>query len=96
MTVPMSRLCSRESGLLDNIAAKCGCSYLSDLVYTDRDDEIKSALRSIHPDDFSVQEWMDVIEYLTRETAPPFVSQLDAALYLLSRPSYYKYAAQKF
>lgn len=96
MTIPMSTPCFKSSCLLDDIATKCGCIYLSDLVFATQDYRIKSALRSLNPDNYSMQEWIDTIGYLTREPQPPFASQFEAAQYLFSRPSYYKYIAKKF
>lgn len=97
MTIPISTSCSKSKCLLDDLAAKCGCLYLSDLVYTVQDHCIKSALRAITPENYTMKEWIDAIEYLTRASQPPFVSQLEAAQYLFSIPFYYKnYTAKKF
>lgn len=85
----MNEDCSRM-GLLDTLAALCKCEYLSDLVYTASDQQIKCSLRTISPDDYTMNEWIDTIKYLTRKEFPAFISQFDAAEYLFSIPSYFK------
>lgn len=96
MTIPMSTPYFKSRCLLEDIATKRGCIYLSDLVCTIQDYRIKSVSHSLNPDNYSMKEWIDTSEYLTREPQSPFVSRFEAAQYLFSRPSYYKYIEKKF
>lgn len=90
MTIPANTSCAKSRCLLDDLAEKCGCLYLSDLVYTIKDHCIKAALCTINPENYGMEEWVAAIEYLTRTPQPSFASQVEAARYLFSIPSYYK------
>ena len=56
--------------LLEYIAAKEGCQYLSDLSKSRRTSLFFMAriIREIDPNEYTLQEWNDAIEYITGET----------------------------
>lgn len=73
---------SNDLGLLDILAAKVGCVYLSDLKQTQSLPHIRHVLRKIKPSAFSLREWNNAVSYLTgKET--PFESAEEAVEYLL-------------
>ena len=52
-------------GLLDILAEKIDCTYLSDLRFLPRPNEaLRQAVANISFDDFSEYEWIDAAEYL--------------------------------
>ena len=52
-------------GLLDILAGKMNCTYLSDLRFLPRPNEaLRQAVSSMPLDDFSEYEWKDAAEYL--------------------------------
>jgi hypothetical protein len=69
--------------LLDYLAFKCGCMYLSDLPAKCWQIPLFHALRKVTPEAFPVREWNDAVAYLTGEERN-FQSQELAAGYLLS------------
>lgn len=52
-------------GLLDILAAKTGCTYLSDLTFPKNKIHILHPLRKIDASDFTLHEWKDALKYLT-------------------------------
>lgn len=86
---------NRYQSLLDTLAALCQCAYVSDLVYTASDQTIRSALRSVAPNAYPTEEWIDAIFYLTRTDFPAFTSQWEAVSYLFSLPGYFKAVPQQ-
>ena len=67
----------RES-LLDTLAGRMGCTYLSDLCFLAEWEQVRlgSILRGIPPEEADLAEWNDALEYLagcgpekTREAA---------------------------
>lgn len=69
------------AGLLEILAFRSGCMYLSDLHQPERLPAICRALRHIPPQQFSLWEWQDAAAYITGE-ALSFESQKQAAEYL--------------
>jgi len=52
-------------GLLDILAEKMNCTYLSDLRFLPRPNAaLRQAVASLPLDDFSEHEWKDAVEYL--------------------------------
>lgn len=60
-----------QFSLLDYLAQRVGCPFLSDLRYLDRQRRVRllQALRSVSPEDAPLEEWNDALTYLTG--APP-------------------------
>ena len=59
-----------EIGLLDYLAFKAGCTYLSDLHQPENLRQAQHVLRHwTDPDAFSLKEWNDAAAYLTGEQA---------------------------
>lgn len=73
---------SGSFGLLDRLAAKSGCMYLSDLKMRKNDMLIKHEIRKTDASDYSAAEWNDAINYLTGKKAA-FSSPGEAKTYLL-------------
>ena len=53
-----------KTDLLDELALKLGCSYLSDLKCAYNLQKIQALLQKMDPGDFSVEEWDYVLSYL--------------------------------
>ncbi len=69
--------------LLDDIAILSGCAYLSDLRYVPAcQRRIPLALKSIHPQVYSLWDWADAAEYLIPQ-APVFKTVFEGYDYLL-------------
>lgn len=68
-------------GLLEILAFRSGCMYLSDLRQPGRLPAIRRALHHIHPQQFSLWEWQDAATYITGE-AHLFENPEQAAAYL--------------
>ena len=66
-------------GLLDILAAKSGCMYLSDLAKTGTNMIMPHHLHEINAQEFSLREWEDTVSYLTGQsqsfTAPEQAKQ---------------------
>ena len=71
----------QKTGLLEYIAAKIGCMYLSDLRQPCFFNEVKRIMPEIEPNKYSVYEWNDAVYYLTRENKE-FKTQEDAWNYI--------------
>lgn len=52
--------------LLKDIQAEVGCTYLSDLHSGAFDKKIKNYVKSIPPDTYSLNEWLNAIMYITQ------------------------------
>lgn len=72
---------SSSLGLLDILAAKNGCMYLSDLAGAGRSAILPHHLWELRPEEFSLREWEDAVQYLTGEKLT-FSSQEQAREYL--------------
>ena len=70
-------------GLLDYIAFKVGCMYLSDLHNPKNLLYIKTTLHSIDLSMFGVEEWNDAVAYITGKDIS-FSTSEQAMQYLLS------------
>ena len=70
-------------GLLDYIATKSGCVFLSDLHEPKNLLSIKTTLHSIDPSLFRLDEWNDAVAYITGKDIS-FPSSEQALEYLLS------------
>lgn len=68
-------------GLLEILAFRSGCMYLSDLHQPKLLPAIRRALGSISPKRFSLWEWQDAVVYITEESLS-FESPEQAADYL--------------
>lgn len=71
----------KRQSLLENIADKAGCEYLSDLRYKASFGEIQRVLREIQPDLYSIKVWNDAVTYITGEKIS-FDSREEAVYYL--------------
>lgn len=69
------------AGLLEILAFRSGCMYLSDLHQPGLLSAILRALQNILPQQFSLWEWQDAVAYITGEQHP-FESPEQAADYL--------------
>ena len=69
------------AGLLEILAFRSGCMYLSDLQQPRLLPAIRRALCNIPPEQFSLWEWQDAVACITEE-ALSFESQEQAADYL--------------
>lgn len=69
------------AGLLELLAFRSGCMYLSDLHQPGLLSAIQRALQNIPPKQFSLHEWQDTVAYIT-EREVSFGSQEQAADYL--------------
>lgn len=69
--------------LLDILAYKIGCIYVSDLKIKANSELIKFELEKLSVQDFSLEQWNDAIEYLTEETTY-FESREEAKKFLLN------------
>lgn len=60
-----------DGWFLDILAVRMGCMYLSDLKFLQPWERVQLAqvLTNVLPDEISLFEWNDALEYLTRE--PP-------------------------
>ena len=63
----MGRAQLPAAGLLETLAARAGCMYLSDLHQPECLPTIQQALQSITPSQFSLWEWQDAVAYITGE-----------------------------
>ena len=54
-----------EQGLLDFLAEKRRCAYLSELRDRQKDREISRILKKINAESFSTKDWQDALEYFT-------------------------------
>ena len=57
----------KNAGLLDVLAEKLRCEYLSQLRKTKLRTLLKEALIEIDPSDYDVSEWNDAIQYVMDE-----------------------------
>lgn len=53
-----------KTDLLDELALKLGCSYLSDLKCAQNLQKIQALLERMGPEEFSIKEWDYVLSYL--------------------------------
>ena len=74
---------TNDMGLLEILAFKSGCTYLSDLHSGASLPLVRHAVREIEPSRFSLREWNDAVRYITGEEIS-FSSCEDAARYLLT------------
>lgn len=70
-------------GLLELISSKAGCMYLSDLRQPGLLSIIRSVVRDISPEQYSLWEWNDAAVYITGEKVF-FRNQKQAAVFLQS------------
>lgn len=68
--------------LLDILSEKTGCMYLSDLKFMSDTSSIKTVIKRLNPQDFSLKEWYDAVNYLTEQTVS-FSSEIEAKNFLL-------------
>ena len=71
-------------GLLETLAMKIGCSYLSELHTSYRFREICREIKKLDMEKFSMKEWNDAVDYITGEKVV-FSSPEDAREYLLEK-----------
>lgn len=53
--------------LLDELAYYAGCSYISDLPRPEHTKDLLSALDMIDETRYSLEDWNEVVQYITRE-----------------------------
>lgn len=68
--------CSTNPSLLDVLASRAHCMYISDLLWRDRK-QLAAIVRKIPAEDYSLQVWQDAIRYLYR--VDPDVQTVSAA-----------------
>lgn len=71
-----------EQGLLDFLAEKSGCAYLSELRDGTKNREITRILDKVDADRFSMKDWQDAVEYFTEEKED-IQDQKSAKVYLM-------------
>ncbi len=74
-------------GLLACLPLQAGCLYLSDLPHPIYRFSIQHALRSLSPKWFSLKEWNDAVEYITRQNRS-FETEEQAWQFLLDSASF--------
>ncbi len=74
-------------GLLAYLSLQAGCLYLSDLPHPKYRFSIQHALRSLSPKWFSLKEWNDAVEYITRQNRS-FETEEQAWQFLLDSASF--------
>ena len=81
--------------LLDALAVRIGCEYLSDLRFLDGVQQVRlvRALKKIGPEEASLAEWNDALQYLINE--PPRQTPEDAKARLIDSLSQPRSAGQK-
>ena len=59
----------QKTGLLEYLASVAGCSFLSDLhsVNQSQRDILAALIRTIHPQEYSLRQWNDALEYLAQK-----------------------------
>ena len=72
---------TRDMGLLDFLAAKAGCMYLSDLHTPVYQCMVGSIIRQTDVEYFSLSEWNDAVKYISGESKQ-FPDKTKAAEYL--------------
>ncbi len=73
-------------GLLEYLSLRAGCLYLSDLPHPKYWFSIQHALRGLSPEWFSLKEWNDAAEYITRQNRS-FETEEQARQFLLDSTS---------
>lgn len=68
-------------GLLETLSFKTGCMYLTDLHQPRLLPMIQYAVRGLSPEQFSLWEWRDAVNYITGEEHA-FQTPEEAATYL--------------
>lgn len=77
----MKRTKACASGLLELLAFKAGCLYISELRCLRRLPMLWHAIRSISPEQYSLREWSDAVQYITGQEYV-FQDQIQAAALL--------------
>lgn len=71
-----------HQSLLDRITIQMGCTYLSDLRYLSRDQQLRLAekLKSLQARDHDLRDWNDALEYLTGQPSEQTAERAKAKL----------------
>ncbi len=71
-----------HQSLLDRITIQMGCTYLSDLRYLSRDQQLRLAekLKSLQARDHDLRDWNDALEYLTGQPSEQTAERAKARL----------------
>ena len=77
-----------EKGLLETLADKIGCMYLSDLRQISNLAKIQKELKEIPHEKFPLREWNDAAEYITGKE-DCFSASIEAKEYLLAYKKYW-------
>ena len=72
----------KNYGLLEYLAANCGCMYISDLHQPEVLEKIKLLIPKIDPYSYSVWEWNDAVSYITG-SATAFETRKEAVDFLI-------------
>ena len=72
-----------KQGLLEYLADKTGCMYLSDLRFTDNPKKLSKYINKIDTKEYSLHEWNDAVNYLT-DREVNFNSESEAKDYLVA------------
>lgn len=78
----MEKNAEPKKGLLERLAGKAGCMYLSDLHMKNRLSYIYYAVLEIPAEYYSLSEWSDTIRYITGEEHS-FCTGMEAREWLL-------------
>ena len=78
----MEKNAEPKKGLLEMLAGKAGCMYLSDLHMKNRLSYIYYAVSEIPAEGYSLSEWSDTIRYITGEKHT-FCTEAEAREWLL-------------
>lgn len=79
----MNKVIPHDLSLLEYLAAKAGCMYLSDLHQPVYQYMLPRIIRQMDADAYSLTEWNDAVQYITGETKL-FADKARAAEYLQS------------
>ena len=69
--------------LLQDLADRIGCTYISDLKYIPEPELIKVCIKEFQTDTYPISEWTDAVHYLTRDRIV-FTSGDEAKKYLIN------------
>lgn len=68
--------------LLQDLADRIGCAYISDLKYLPEPDLIKVCIKEFQSDNYPVSEWNQALRYLTQDRLE-FTSGEEAKQYII-------------
>lgn len=72
-----------SKSLLQDLADRMGCTYISDLRFLPEPDLIKVCMKEFQTDHYPVSEWNQTVHYLTRDRLE-FTSGEEAKQYIMN------------